>query len=159
MKTYKTTQKQIDNIRKGLKKYIDYAEEYYLNTINKCKKYYDNMQLLKDIKGEEQINNFFNDLGISKEDFFEAKKEYFNLKVACECINNVDNIHNNVICIFIEPEGNEYPLKVKEWLNTFKCFCLDDNFKILPLENQNLKLSKYPHFDASCKCPKCFNKQ
>jgi hypothetical protein len=73
--------------------------------------------------------------------------------------NEVGNIHNTVIGMFINPEGDEYPIKVREWLYDFRMFCYDNDNNLLSLEEQNNRLRKYPHFDASTKRPKCYNTQ
>ena len=61
--------------------------------------------------------------------------------------------------LFINPDGNEYPIKVREWLYEFKYFCYDNDGNLLSLEEQNNRLKSYPHFDASAKRPKTYNTQ
>ena len=102
---------------------------------------------------------FFDDIGVSKEKFFEGLSWYRLMGIAKNVKNDVRNIHNTVIGGFINPYGNEYPIKVKEWLHNFSYFCYDNDGNLLSLEEQNNRLKNYPHFDASAKRPKCYNTQ
>lgn len=154
MRKYVTTDKQIDDIIHGLDKFISYVNGCHSG----CLECYQDMA-----KANEQYKKnpetFFSDIGVSKEYFFDTLSYYRLLDVAIKTKNNIKDIHNVVIGMFINPEGNEYPIKVKEWLYDFKYFCYDEDGKFLTLEEQNNRLRNYPHFDASVKKPKCYNTQ
>lgn len=154
MRTYKTTDEQINHIISGVDRFISYVNDVY----NDCFVYYQNMEETN----EHYKNNsetFFDDIGINKEHFFEGLSYYRLLDVANKIKNDVGNVHNTVIGMFINPEGNEYPIKVKSWLYNFKYFCYDNVGNLLSLEEQNNLLKNYPHFDASTKRPKTYNTQ
>ena len=108
---------------------------------------------------KQSPETFFSDIGIRQKDFFKGLSYYKLLDIAYKVRDDIGNIHNNVISIFINPEGNEYPIKVKEWLYDFKMFCYDNDGNLLSLDEQNNRLKNYPHFDASTKRPKTFNTQ
>lgn len=154
MRTYKTTDEQIEFIIGGIDKFITFVNDYY----GDCFVYYENME-----KANEQYkkspSTFFNDIGIIKERFYDGWSYYKLMGIANSVKNDIRNIHNTVIGMFINPEGNEYPIKVREWLYNFKMFCYDSDGNLLSLEEQNNRLKNYPHFDASAKRPKCYNTQ
>lgn len=152
MKSYKTTKEQIDFITKGVEKFISFANTYCNN------KYYRDMEETNNLY-KQNPETFFSDIGIDQRKFFEGLYYYRLLDIAYKVKDDIGNIHNNVIGIFINPEGNEYPIKVKEWLQDFKRFCYDDNGNLLSLEEQNNRLKNYYHFDASTKRPKTYNTQ
>lgn len=155
MKSYKVTQKQIDNIRNGLERYLKYVNEC-------CMKY---VEYFKDMNATNELykknpQHFFDDNGIDQDKFFKDYREYQLIPIAKKVLEEVENIHTNIISIFINPQDDvTYPSKVSEWLCKFKDFCFDDNGNFLSLEMQNEKLSKYIHFDASTKKPKTFATQ
>jgi hypothetical protein len=154
MKTYKTTDKQIEFIIDGLDKFISFANDY----CSDCSAYYENMEEANELY-KKNPTTFFDDIGVDKKRFFDGLSYYRLMDIAKNIKNDIKNIHNTVIGMFINPEGNEYPIKVKEWLYDFKMFCYDDNGNLLSLEEQNNRLRNYPHFDASTKRPKCYNTQ
>lgn len=154
MKTYKTTDKQIKFIVDGMDKFISYVNSCFSD----CFEYYQDME-----KANEQYKKnpatFFDNIGVDKEHFFNGLSEYRLLDIANKVKHDVYDIHNTIIGLFINPEGGEYPIKVKEWLYDFRYFCYDSNGNFLSLEEQNNRLKKYPHFDASTKRPKSYNTQ
>lgn len=154
MKTYKTTEEQIEFIIEGMDKFISYVNKFYSN----CFEYYQNMDAANE-KYKRSPATFFDDIGVDKDHFFRGLSYYYLIDVAKNVKKDIYNIHNNVIGLFINPEGNEYPIKIKEWLYDFKMFCYDNNCNLLSLEEQNNRLKSYPHFDASAKRPKCYNTQ
>lgn len=154
MKTYKVTEKQIDFIVNGLDKFISYVNNFY----NDCFVYYEDMEEANK-QYKKNPNTFFDDIGVDKEHFFNGLSYYRLMNVAKNVKNDICNIHSTVIGMFINPDGNEYPIKIKEWLYDFKYFCYDDGCNLLSLEEQNNRLKSYPHFDASAKNPKCYNTQ
>lgn len=154
MKRYKTTEEQINNIIKGTDKFINYVNEFY----NDCFVYYQDMEKANEIY-KRSPKTFFDDIGVGKSRFFEGLSYYKLLNIANKIKNDIGDIHNNVICVFINPEGNEYPIKVKEWLYSFKHFCYDNEDNLLSLDEQNNRLKSYYHFDASAKRPKTYNTQ
>lgn len=154
MRKYATTDKQIDDIIRGLDKFISYVNEFHKD----CFRYYKNMEETNELY-KKNPTTFFDDIGVDKKRFFDGLSYYRLMDIAKNVKNDIKNIHNTVIGMFINPEGNEYPIKVKEWLYDFKMFCYDDNGNLLSLEEQNNRLRNYPHFDASTKRPKCYNTQ
>jgi hypothetical protein len=154
MKKYRTTDEQIDFIIKGLNRFINYVNEFYSD----CFVYYENMDEANE-KYKKNPTTFFDDIGVTKEHFFDGMSYHRLMYTAKNVINDIHNIHNTVIGMFINPEGNEYPIKVKEWLYDFNYFCYDEDGNLLSLEEQNNRLRNYPHFDASAKRPKCYNTQ
>lgn len=154
MKVYKTTDEQIKFILDGTDKFIAYVNNVYSDYFE----YYQDMQ-----KANEQYKRspgtFFDDIGVDKKHFFDGLKEYQVLNIAYKVKDDIRDIHNTVIGLFINPEGNEYPIKVREWLYEFKYFCYDNDGNLLSLEEQNNRLKNYPHFDASAKRPKTYNTQ
>lgn len=154
MKIYKTTDKQIRFIIDGMDRFIDYVNYVFRD----CFKYYQDME-----KANEQYKRspetFFDDIDIDKKHFFEGWRDYKLLDIANKIKNDIFDIHNTVIGMFIDPDGNEYPIKVRQWLNEFKYFCYDNDGDLLSLEEQNNRLKNYPHFDASTKKPKSYNTQ
>lgn len=154
MRTYKTTDEQIEFIIKGMDKFISFVNSCYGN----CFVYYENMEEANE-KYKQSPATFFNDIGVDKKHFFDGLSYYRLMNIAKSVKNDICNIHNTVIGMFINPEGNEYPIKIREWLHDFKYFCYDNNGDLLSLEEQNNRLKNYPHFDASTKRPKCYNTQ
>ena len=149
-----TTDEQIESIINGMDKFISFVNNHYSD----CFAYYENMGTANE-QYKKNPTTFFTDIGIIKERFIDGWSYYKLMDTAKNVINDVKNIHNNVIGMFINPEGNEYPIKVREWLYDFRMFCYDNNGNLLSLEEQNNRLKKYPHFDASSKKPKCDNTQ
>jgi hypothetical protein len=154
MRAYRTTDEQIEFIVKGLDRFISYVNGYHSG----CFACYQDMEMANE-RYKKNPETFFDDIGVSKEFFFDGLSYYRLLDIAIKAKNDIRDIHNTVIGMFINPEGNEYPIKVKEWLYDFKYFCYDDDGNFLSLEEQNNRLKKYPHFDASAKIPKSYNTQ
>lgn len=154
MKTYKTTDEQIKFIINGMDKFIYFVNNCYSD----CFSYYENMESANERYKKNPVT-FFDDIGVDKKHFFDGLSYYRLINIAKNVKNDVGNIHNNVIGMFINPYGNEYPIKVKEWLYDFKYFCYDNHDNLLSLEEQNNRLKNYIHFDASSKRPKCYNTQ
>lgn len=154
MKAYKTTEKQIEDIKKGLNKFIQYVNNYCME----YKKYYDDMEMTNKMYSEDP-KGFLDRIGTDATDFRNRWLYYKMLEIAETSLKEIENIHNNIIVIFIEPYGDEYPVKVLQWLDNLQLFCFDDNGNFLSLDEQNDRLKKYPHFDASTKKPKTFNLQ
>lgn len=155
MKSYKVTQKQIDIIKSAIERYLKYADEC-------CMEYVD---YFKDMTHTNELymknpQHFFEDNGIDQDKFFKDYGVYKLLPIAKKVLEEVENIHTNIISIFINPQDDiTYPAKSHEWLVDFRRFCFDDNENFLSLEAQNEKLSNYVHFDASTKKPKTFATQ
>lgn len=154
MRTYKTTNEQINYIVNGMDKFISYVNEFFGDYF----KYYQNMEETNE-QYKRSPETFFDDIGVDQKHFFDGLSNYRLLNIANNVKNDIHDIHNTIIGMFINPEGNEYPIKVKEWLYDFKYFCYDDNCNLLSLEEQNNRLKNYPHFDASTKRPKTYNTQ
>lgn len=154
MKKYKTTDKQIEFIIKGLDRFINYVNEFHSD----CFVYYENLEETNE-RFKRNPETFFDDIGVDKKHFFDGLSYYRLMKIAKNVKNDICNIHNVVIGMFINPDGNEYPIKVKEWLYDFRMFCYDNDGNLLSLEEQNNRLKNYPHFDASAKNPKSYNTQ
>lgn len=154
MRAYKTTDEQIDFIINGVDKFVSYVNNFYGDYYM----YYGNMEEANE-QYKKSPETFFDDIGATKERFFDGLSYYRLMGIAKSVKNDIRNIHNTVIGMFISPCGNEYPIKVKEWLYDFKMFCYDDNGNLLSLEEQNNRLRNYSHFDASVKKPKCYNTQ
>ena len=154
MRVYKTTDEQIKFVTNGMDKFISYVNDVF----NDCFVYYQNMEETNE-RYKRNPETFFDDIGIDKKHFFDGWSNYKLLNIARNVKNDVRNIHNTVIGMFINPDGNEYPIKIKEWLYDFRYFCYDDEDNLLSLEEQNNRLKNYPHFDASAKKHKCYNTQ
>lgn len=154
MRAYKTTDEQIEFIIKGMDKFISFVNKFYGN----CFVYYENMEEANE-RYKKNPTTFFDDIGVDKKDFFDGLSYYRLMSIAKSVKDDVYNIHNTVIGMFVNPDGNEYPIKIKEWLHNFKMFCYDNDGNLLSLEEQNNRLRNYPHFDASVKRPKCYNTQ
>lgn len=154
MKTYEITDEQIEFIINGIDKFTNYANEFYSDYFI----YFQDMKRTNE-QYKRSPETFFDDIGINQKNFFDGLNEYKLLDIAIKIRNDIYDIHNTVIEIFINPQGNEYPIKVKEWLYDFKYFCYDNDGKLLSLEEQNNRLKNYPHFDASTKRPKTYNTQ
>lgn len=153
MKKYKVTGKQIEDIKTGLNKFIKFAEDYS----TEYKRYFDDMEETNRLYMENP-NTFFDGIGTSNKVFFDKKRDYELSKIAKIVLDQAENIHVNIICIFINPDGTEYPAKVREWLYEFKKFCFE-GMEFLSLEKQNEKLKEYVHFDASAKRPTTYKTQ
>lgn len=155
MKSYKVTQKQIDIIKDAVERYLIYADEC-------CMEYVD---YFKDMTHTNELymknpQHFFEDNGIDQDKFFKDYGVYKLLPIAKKVLEEVENIHTNIISIFINPQDDIiYPIKSHEWLIDFRYFCFDDNGNFLSLEDQNKKLAKYPCFDASTRKAKTFATQ
>lgn len=154
MKTYRTTEKQINDMISGLDKFIAYVNNFYGDYFV----YYQNMEEANE-QYKRNPETFFDDIGIDSKYFFKGLSYYRLLDIASKVKDDVGNIHNTVIGLFVNPEGNEYPIKVEEWLYDFKRFCYDNEGNFLSLEEQNNRLKNYIHFDASAKRPKTYNTQ
>lgn len=151
MKSYKITQTQIDTIKESLARFINYVNEYCMEYKN-----YFSDELYK-----RSSKTFFSEIDEKK---FSDDYSYFQLlQIAEKTLDEIENIHTNVIGLFIDPSDKEYyPTDVKHWLYDFKFFCFDDTYNpdnFLSLEKQNEQLAKYPHFDASTKRPKTYRTQ
>ena len=103
-----------------------------------------------------RVKEFIEEHNINMEDWIEQKKYYDYKHISTDILNHIDDIHQKIIEVFIEPEM-EYPAKVLEWMHNFRFFCYGDNIKgeFLSLTDQNEMLKKYHHFDISMKKPKC----
>lgn len=154
MKKYVTTDKQIGDIVRGLDKFISYVNNFHKD----CFKYYENMDEANE-QYKRSPETFFDDIGVDRTQFFIGLNYYRLLDTAIKVKDDIKDIHNVVIGMFINPEGNEYPVKVKEWLYDFERYCYDKDGNFLSLDEQNNRLKNYPHFDASVKKPKCYNTQ
>lgn len=154
MRKYKTTDEQINFIVNGMDKFISYVNNWF----GDCFVYYQNMEETNE-QYKRSPETFFDDIGVDKRHFFDGWSEYKLLDIANKVKNDICDIHNIVIGMFINPDGNEYPVKIKEWLHNFKYFCYDNDGNLLSLEEQNNRLKNYPHFDASVKNPKTYNTQ
>ena len=158
MKPYKITKTQIDTIKEGLTMFIDYVNEY-------CTEY-ERFYLDMDKTNELYLKSpktFFADNDIDAKRFIDKYSYYELLPIAKKTLDEIENIHTNVISLFIHPSNREhYPIEVKRWLYDFSFFCFNDTYNpnnFLSLEKQNEQLAKYIHFDASTKRPKTFRTQ
>jgi len=154
MKAYKTTKKQIEDVKKGLNKFIRYVNNYCME----YKRYYDDMEMTNKMYSEDP-KGFLDRIGTDATDFRNRWLYYKMLEIAETSLKEIENIHNNIIAIFIDPNGDEYPVKVLKWLDKIQLFCFDNNGNFLSLDEQNNRLKKYSHFDASTKKPKTYNLQ
>ena len=102
--------------------YVDYFKD--MNTTNELYK--------------KNPQHFFDDNGIDQDKFFKDYKEYQLIPIAEKVLEEVENIHTNVIGIFINPQDDiTYPVKSHDWLIDFRDFCFDDNGNFLLVEKQN----------------------
>lgn len=158
MKSYKITQTQIETIKEGLTRFINYVNEYCME----YKNYFSDMDKTNELY-KENPKTFFLDNGIEEKKFFDDYANFQLLQIAQKTLDEIENIHTNVIGLFINPSDKKYyPNDVKHWLYDFRFFCFDDTYNpnnFLSLEKQNERLSKYPHFDASTKRPKTYRTQ
>ena len=154
MRAYKTTDNQIEYIVNGMDRFISFVNNCY----NDCFMYYENMEETNEAF-KKSPDTFFDDIGIDKKHFFDGLHDYRLLDIAKNVRDDVKNIHNVVIGMFVNPDGSEYPIKIRHWLYDFRMFCYDKNNNLLSLEEQNNRLKNYPHFDASVKRPKSYNTQ
>ena len=155
MKSYKVTQKQVDIIKEALQRYLNYVNDFCMEYVD----YFKDMDATNELY-KKNPQHFFDDNGIDKDKFFRDYKEYKLIPIAEKTLKEVENIHTNVICIFINPQDEiVYPGKVHHWLYDFRHFCFDENGNFLSIEMQNENLAKYTHFDASTKKPKTFATQ
>ena len=158
MKSYKITQIQIDTIKEGLARFINYVNEYCMEYAS----YYSDMNKTNELY-KKSPKTFFSDNGIDEKRFFADYANYQLLQIAEKTLKEIENIHTNVIGLFINPSNKKYyPNDVKHWLYDFRFFCFDDTYNpnnFLSLKKQNERLAKYPHFDASTKRPKTFRTQ
>lgn len=152
-KNYRVTAKQIEDIKMGLNRFLKYVED----CCTEYKQYFDDMEEANRLYMNNP-NTFFDNIGIYSKSFFEKRNYYELSKLAKIVLENVENIHTNIVGIFINPEGNEYPVKVYEWLIDFREYCFD-GMDFLPVEKQNEKLKEYVHFDASTKRPRTYKTQ
>ena len=154
MRTYKTSEEQIDSIVRGMDVFIDYVNRCF----GDCFVYYQNIEEANE-RYKRNPETFFDDIRVDKKRFFEGWRNYKMLDIANKVKSDICDIHNTVIGMFINPDGDEYPIKVKDWLHQFEYFCYDNKGNLLSLEEQNNRLKNYPHFDASTKRPKTYNTQ
>ncbi len=156
MKSYSVTQKQIDIIKEAIQRYLNYVNEFCMEYVD----YFEDMNATNELY-KKNPQHFFDDNGIDKDKFFEDYREYQLLPIAEKVLEEVENIHTNIISIFIDPpiDKTTYPTNVHHWLYDFRNFCFNENGNFLSVEIQNDKLAKYPHFDASTKKPKTFATQ
>ena len=135
----------------SINRFLNYINEY-------CSKYAwlnDNIeQYSEESKG--CVEEFIAEHNIDMEEWMKQKKYYDYKHIATDILNHIDDIHQKIIEVFIEPEM-KYPAKVLEWMYDFRFFCYGDDIKgkFLSLPEQNERLKKYPHFDVSMKRPKC----
>lgn len=138
---YEITKKQIELIKKGIDKFIDYVNSDYSCYF----KYYSNLEfydkLIKE-KYKDDALKFYSDNSIDITKFTVGLGDYRLLKVANHVKNDIKNIHDNVIGV-IQPISNESPVNVREWLYDFEKFCYDENYKLLSLKEQNTRLANY----------------
>ena len=158
MKSYKITQTQIDTIKEGITRFINYVNEYCME----YKSYFSDIDKTCELY-KKNPKTFFSDNGIDENRFFDDYSNYKLLQIAEKTLDEIENIHTNVIGLFIDPSDKKYyPNDVKHWLYYFRFFCFDDTYNpnnFLSLEKQNERLAKYPHFDASTKRPKTYRTQ
>ena len=154
MKSHKVTRKQVDIIKAALQRYLIYVNEFCMEYVD----YFKDMNATNELY-KKNPQYFFDDNGIDQDKFFEDYKEYQLVPIAEKVLEEVENIHTNIIGIFINPQDDVYPIKSHGWLSNFRDFCFDDNGNFLSVEKQNEKLAKYPHFDASTKKPKTYATQ
>ena len=122
MKRYKITQNQLDAIRKGLEKFIEYANcvgimdyaEYFVD-MNKTNELY-----------RQNPNGFFQSLNIDQEKFFDFRRDYQLLQIAEKTLPELENIHTTVIGLFVNPSTDKetYLDKIRYWLYDFRFFLL-----------------------------------
>lgn len=156
MKSYKITQNQMDAVRNGLERFIKFVNEFCMDYAE----YFTDMDKTNELY-KQNPNGFFESHNIDQKKFFDDYKDFQLLQIAEKTLQELENIHTNVIGLFINPSTDEttYSNKVREWLYDFRFFCFDDTYNpdnFLSLEKQNERLAKYPHFDASTKRPKTF---
>lgn len=156
MKSYKITQNQMDAVRNGLERFIKFVNEFCMDYA----KYFADMDKTNELY-KQNPNGFFESHNIDQKKFFDDYKDFQLLQIAEKTLHELENIHTNVIGLFINPstDAETYSNKVREWLYDFRFFCFDDTYNpdnFLSLEKQNERLAKYPHFDASTKRPKTF---
>lgn len=156
MKSYKVTKSQIDIINDALERYLKYVDECCIEYADFFKDMNATNELYK-----KNLQHFFNDNGIDQDKFFRDYEEYQLALIAKKVLEEVENIHTNVISIFIDPSVDKikYPINIHHWVFNFKRFCFDDDGNFLSLEMQNQKLVRYPYYDASTKKPKTFATQ
>lgn len=155
MKSYKVTQNQINIIRDALVRYLKYVDDCCMEYAD----YFHDMNTTNELY-KKNPQHFFDDNGIDQDKFFEDYREYLLIPIAKKILEEVENIHTNIIGIFINPQDDiTYPVKSHDWLINFRDFCFDNNGNFLSIEKQNDKLAKYSHFDASTKKPKTFATQ
>ncbi|MDE6052727.1 MAG: hypothetical protein K2G55_02975, partial [Lachnospiraceae bacterium] len=153
MKSYKISQKQIDTIKEALQRYLIYVNKFCMEYAD----YFNDMDATNELYKKNPAH-FFDANGIDAEKFFKDYQEYKLIPIAEKTLKEIENIHTNVIGIFIDPQvnGTVYPSGVHRWLYDFRDYCFDANGNFLSVEKQNKMLAKYPHFDASTKRPKTF---
>lgn len=159
---YKLTKEQIELIKMGIDEFIDYTNSHYGCYF----KYYSNLEFYDKLIKEKYKGDslkFYSDNNISVVGFTLGLVNYRLLKVANNIKNDIKNIHNNVIELFIQPTFDIYNEcsnnVVRDWLYIFERFCYDKNYKLISLKEQNTRLANYPHFDASSKNPKTYSTQ
>jgi len=141
----------ITTITQSVERWLEFATSYtkpyekWLANEEKANK------LLK--KGEMYFSGH---VGLSVKDYLYYKKWYDMIPVAEAVLNNLDKIHINVIQVFIDCDIDTeyYPAQTMDWLYKFQYFCFNDDGEIISLNEQNLRLSNYVHFDAGLKVPK-----
>jgi len=156
VKSCKITKTQLDAVKNGLERFIKYVNEFCMDYAE----YFTDMDKANELY-KQSPKTFFEDNGIEQKKFFDDYRFFQFLQIAEKTMQELENIHTNVIGLFINPSTDSvtHPIKVKEWLCDFRFFCFDDEYNFLSLEEQNKRLAKYPHFDASTKNPKTFSTQ
>lgn len=155
MKACKITQRQINIIKDALERYLNYVDEYCIE----YEVYFKDMEATNELY-KKNPQHFFDDNGIDQDKFFKDYRKYQLVPIAKMVLEEVENIHTNIIGIFINPQDDvTYPMKTYDWIFYFKDFCFDEDGNFLSIEKQNEKLAQYSHFDASTKKPKTFATQ
>lgn len=155
MKSHKVTRKQVDIIKAALQRYLSYVNEFCMEYVD----YFKDMNATNELY-KKNPQYFFSDNGIDQNKFFKDYREYQLVPIAEKVLEEVENIHTNIIGVFINPQDDiTYPVKTHEWLIDFRKFCFDENGNFLSIDMQNEKLAKYPHFDASTRKPKTYATQ
>ena len=134
-----------------INRFINYVNEY-------CSEYAwlnDNMEKYA-AESKGRVEEFIAEHNIDMDKWIDQKRYYDYKHIATDILIHIDDIHQKIIEVFIEPEM-KYPAKVLEWMNVFRFFCYGDDIEgeFLSLADQNERLKKYPYFDVSMKKPKC----
>ena len=123
----------------SITKFIDYINEY-------CSEYAwlnDNMEKYAE-ESKGCVEEFIAEHNIDMEEWMKQKKYYDYKHIATDILDHIDEIHQKIIEVFIEPEM-KYPAKVLEWMYDFRFFCYGDDTKgeFLSLTDQNDRLEEF----------------